>query len=276
MTNNHSETNPINKDKLRRRFNPEGSPLRKHQMLMLDMLKKIDGICRANDIKYWLSSGSCLGALRHGGFIPWDDDVDIEMLKPDFVRLRDIMRNYDGKDLVWQDSKSDPEYVQPFAKIRDTHTIIEEVEGTQANYRYCGVFIDVFVIQPSSSLFLSKFACKLQSIFLFRPMSIRNRYLRKTILSFSRIFISKAVFSVISAINRLSSNGQYRHIPGTAFHKPRYYNDVSSTRLVPFEDTVLPVPVNAEHYLEMIYGDYMRLPDLNRITPHISKIKYLV
>ena len=58
---------------LRQRFNPDGSPLRKHQILMLGMLKKIDAVCRENNIRYWLSSGTCIGALRHGGFIPWDE-----------------------------------------------------------------------------------------------------------------------------------------------------------------------------------------------------------
>ncbi|MDE6121888.1 MAG: LicD family protein, partial [Duncaniella dubosii] len=64
---------PLIQQELRSRFNPDGSPLRSHQLLMLDMLKKIDRICAENNIKYWLSSGTCIGALRHGGFIPWDD-----------------------------------------------------------------------------------------------------------------------------------------------------------------------------------------------------------
>ncbi|WP_431605313.1 LicD family protein, partial [Duncaniella dubosii] len=95
---------PLLQQELRSRFNPDGSPLRRHQLLMLDMLKKINRICVENNIKYWLSSGTCIGALRHGGFIPWDDDVDLEMLEEDFKKLRRVMRCYNGDDLVWQDS----------------------------------------------------------------------------------------------------------------------------------------------------------------------------
>ena len=62
------------------RFNPEGSVLRLHQMKMLRILEFVDRVCRKHGIRYWLSSGTLLGAVRHGGFIPWDDDMDIEML----------------------------------------------------------------------------------------------------------------------------------------------------------------------------------------------------
>ena len=68
---------------LRERFNPEGSMLRKQQQRMLEILLHIDEVCTEHNIKYWLSSGTLLGAVRHGGFIPWDDDLDIEMLKED-------------------------------------------------------------------------------------------------------------------------------------------------------------------------------------------------
>ena len=63
--------------KLREKFNPDGSMLRKQQLRMLEILLYIDKVCKENNINYWLSSGTLLGAVRHGGFIPWDDDLDI-------------------------------------------------------------------------------------------------------------------------------------------------------------------------------------------------------
>ena len=70
--------------KLRQQFNPDGSPLRQLQIRLLDLLRFFDDFCNEHGIKYWLSSGTCLGAIRHGGFIPWDDDVDVEMLDEDY------------------------------------------------------------------------------------------------------------------------------------------------------------------------------------------------
>ena len=265
---------PALHSELRERFNPDGSPLRRHQLLMLDMLKKIDRLCRDNGITYWLSSGTCIGALRHGGFIPWDDDVDIEMFEPDFKRLRRLMMDYSGDDLVWQDSSTDYEYVQPFAKIRDTHTEICELENADRNYKYRGAFIDVFVLRPSSSLKLYEFGGKFQQLFFYRTQRLENRFLRRSVLSFSRVFVSRMVFPLLNYIGLVGSNGQFRHRLGTNFTKARSMEDIKSTRLVEFEDTMLPVPVNAENYLRKIYGNYESVPDLDNITPHITEIKY--
>lgn len=95
---------PKLQSELRAKYNPDGSNLRKMQLRMLEMLKYIDSICRENDIKYWLSSGTCLGAVRHGGFIPWDDDADIEMLASDYRKLEKILRS-SSRDFVLQDYK---------------------------------------------------------------------------------------------------------------------------------------------------------------------------
>ena len=78
-------------EELRKRFNPEGSMLRRQQMRMLEILLEVDRICKKHDIPYWLSSGTLIGAMRHDGFIPWDDDLDIEMLRSDYLRLMEVL-----------------------------------------------------------------------------------------------------------------------------------------------------------------------------------------
>ena len=75
---------------LRKRFNPDGSLLRRQQLRMLELLEVIDVICRKHQIPYWLSSGTLIGAARHKGFIPWDDDMDICMKRPDYNRFLQI------------------------------------------------------------------------------------------------------------------------------------------------------------------------------------------
>lgn len=273
-----TDTSLIGKDmqeELRKRFNPDGSSLRRHQLLMLDMLKKIDRLCKENDIHYWLSSGTCIGALRHGGFIPWDDDVDIEMLESDFLKLRKIMLKNPDKNLAWQDSSTDVDYVQPFAKIRDTHTIIHEIPDVDKVYKYRGVYIDVFVLRPSSSLRLYNLCSKIQNQFLHRPQNIVNDRLRRTVIAISQSLITKGLFAILSSISSIANKGHYRHRLGTSYGKMRYIDDIRTSRPVKFEDTILPVPVNAEHYLETIYGDFRELPPIDEIKPHISDIEFL-
>ena len=74
-----------------REYNPEGSTLRKAQKEMVQVLGAFAEICEKHDIKWWLCSGTLLGAARHKGFIPWDDDVDVSMLKEDFKRLEKVL-----------------------------------------------------------------------------------------------------------------------------------------------------------------------------------------
>jgi lipopolysaccharide cholinephosphotransferase len=267
--------NPELQSRLREKFNPDGSPLRRHQLLMLEMLKKIDRICRDNNITYWLSSGTCIGALRHGGFIPWDDDVDIEMYENDFKKLKSIMQKSPVEDLLWQDSNNDPEYVQPFAKIRDKYSVITEVENSDKEYKYRGAFIDIFVLRPNASLRIYKLCGKLQNLCFYRVKKLHNKALRQSLLKFSHLSISKCIYPILSAIGSVGSNGQYRHLPGTAFYKARYKEDIYTTRLAEFEGVNLPVPVNAENYLTKIYGDFNAIPPVESITPHITDIKYL-
>ena len=128
------------------RFNPEGSVLRLHQMKMLRILEFVDRVCRKHGIRYWLSSGTLLGAVRHGGFIPWDDDLDIEMLYRDYKRLMEVLPFELPSNLVLQTMHTDSNYVAPYAKLRETDSYISEVNNIGRNYKYNGVYIDIFYI----------------------------------------------------------------------------------------------------------------------------------
>ena len=91
-------------ENLRMRFNPDNSVLRKHQLRMLDMLIYFDNFCRKHNLKYWLSSGTLIGAVRHQGFIPWDDDVDVEMLREDYLKMLELLKETDRFILQTKDN----------------------------------------------------------------------------------------------------------------------------------------------------------------------------
>ena len=96
----------IDNEALRAKYNPEGSLLRRDQMEMLRMLKVFAKICKEHDITWWLSSGTLLGAARHEGFIPWDDDLDIEMLKEDYDKFLKVFPS--NEDFALQTLYTDP------------------------------------------------------------------------------------------------------------------------------------------------------------------------
>ena len=103
-------------------INAEGTQLRRHQLKMLEMLKYVDELCRKHDIPYYLSGGTLLGAVRHQGFIPWDDDLDIILMKKDFRRLLKVLRNEPSVDYTLQCHQTDPYYIAPYAKLRMKNT----------------------------------------------------------------------------------------------------------------------------------------------------------
>ena len=90
--------------------------LRQSQLVMLRILKTVDSICKENNISYWLDSGTLLGAARHGGFIPWDDDIDIMMLREDYELFKEIAKKELPEDMFLQNQDTDIYYDMPWMK----------------------------------------------------------------------------------------------------------------------------------------------------------------
>ena len=119
----------MNHELLRQRFNPDGSLLRRQQMKMLEILLEVDKICKKHNIRYWLSSGTLIGAMRHDGFIPWDDDLDIEMMRSDYLRLMKVLPAELPEWLALQNDETDPNYFYFYAKVRDRRSRMLEQNG---------------------------------------------------------------------------------------------------------------------------------------------------
>ena len=127
-----------NQESLREEYNPEGSELRRLQLRMLDMLVVVDEICRRHDIPYWIEGGTLLGAVRHEGFIPWDDDLDIALMKKDYVRLLKCLKEELPAQYRLQTHETDRNYYLAFAKIRETK------RGNMMNCMLIKEFISIF------------------------------------------------------------------------------------------------------------------------------------
>lgn len=121
----------------------ESERCRLTQLYILDIFVEI---CEKHNLRYWLTSGSLLGALRHKGFIPWDDDIDVGMLKPDYDRFIEIAKKELPKNLLLQTPEAYPGVFEVFAKIRDRSSFYCEVVTNVRNP--CGIFIDIFPFDP--------------------------------------------------------------------------------------------------------------------------------
>ena len=122
----------------------EGELLRKLQMTELEMLIEVDRICRKYNIQYFLDGGTLLGAIRHNGFIPWDDDADIIMLRGEYEKFcKACKKELDTERFFLQDYRTDKHYLWGFAKMRRNHTTFLR-EGQEHVKCHTGVCIDIF------------------------------------------------------------------------------------------------------------------------------------
>lgn len=235
------------------KYNPEGSLLRKGQLRMLEILETVDKICRAHDIPYWLSSGTLLGAVRHGGFIPWDDDLDIEILREDYFRLLPILRKELPDCYILHDRESDDTYPHLYAKVRDKHSCIEE--EYEFKMKYNGCFIDIFPVEKSPYP-LFRIANR-----LYVNLCHHNIYKFKRVYNFNRALLTRIVFPMFRAyVSVFHPRSAYRHALGTVFKDERYAHELFPLQEIQFEGRTFFAPYDTHSYLTKKYGDYMKLP----------------
>src|SRR5690554_1871247 len=107
------------------KYNGEGTTLRKAQLRLLEMLIQVDRICKKHNIRYWLDGGWALGAVRHGGFIPWDDDVDIALLRDDYLKLISILPDELPDMYALQNRETEPKFHMLYSRIVDKNSFVD-------------------------------------------------------------------------------------------------------------------------------------------------------
>lgn len=255
------------------RFNPEGSLLRRQQMRMLDILIEVDKICKRHGIQYWLSSGTLIGAIRHNGFIPWDDDLDIEMMRSDYIRLMEVLPKELPSWLALQNDETDENYFYFYAKVRDRRSRMLEQNGYDRLWKEQGIYIDIFPMEQHP-IRLHKLTEKTVGHMykIWRTSTDDTKSMRKV----RRIFnINKrVVFPCLRQLCKLLPGKVITSGMGIPFHNPRFADEIFPLTTHEFEGIVSPVPNNTDAHLRHIFGDYMQLPDLDKLSPHVDKLEF--
>lgn len=247
----------------------------------MDLLNELDRICKKHNIPYFLAEGTLLGAIRHQGFIPWDDDVDVAILRQHAAALRAACDREldDAYELV--DWHTDPYSPLPYMKlkIKGTHYREEIMGNTKAND---GLFIDIFFFDNVPNNPTARKRQKLYAGILLKILLVRCGY------RLGDSGLKRAAFGLLKLCSYIRSINSWRR----SFEKleQKYNNDPAEymdivhskeenrhikanllTDLVahPFEDGMYPVPRDADAVLKQIYGNYMQLPpEEQRIGTH--------
>ena len=260
---------------LKERFNPEGSVLRRHQMKMLEMVTELDRVCRKYDIPYFLYGGTLLGAIRHGGFIPWDDDLDVGLLRSDYLRLLKVLPGELPPGMVLQSNDTDPNYFYFFAKLRDQHSILEEPSPYDRIFRERGIFIDIFPFDRQR-MWTHRLAKPLQAhtFKMFR----RAKDPQRVMPTIRRItWINRHItFPILRAVSRLTGGSTLTYDYGIPFNLIYDERDIFPLTTHDFEGVPLSVPHDSHRMLTRQFGDYMKLPDLDHVSgDHVERLQFL-
>ena len=261
----------FNQEELRARFNPEGSPLRRQQLVMLEMVTVLDKICKKHDIPYFLYGGTLLGAFRHNGFIPWDDDLDVAMMRQDYKRLLKVLPGELPENIVLQTNETDKNYFLFITKLRDKRSFLDE-GGFDKVFKERGIFIDIF---PLDRLLPWTQRLRLQSVAynIFRKENGSESAMKK--IRALTWFNRHVSFPLLRAISRLSGTKALMCEYGIPFHNIYDLRDVFPLATHDFEGIQLPVPGNSHHMLQTMFGDYMQLPnDLDNVYHHVERLEF--
>ncbi|MCR5207203.1 MAG: LicD family protein [Eubacterium sp.] len=238
------------------------------------MLKRLDSVCRENGISYVLAGGTCLGAVRHNGFIPWDDDIDVYLWRDEYeklMKLRFSDENYEIRNYRY--SKG---FYFPYAKIVDKNT--ELYEGGRID-KDMGIFIDIFPLDYLDTAKDKTFNHPVFHKFLISIIYFvgdKLLYQKELSLKFIvKLFLRTLCFPFKKLIIRAVEKWFARFKDGdccgvTITNKILWKSDMlKETVNVRFEDAEFPIFKEYDYYLSVHYGDYMTMPPVEkRVSNH--------
>ncbi|MDH6306151.1 lipopolysaccharide cholinephosphotransferase [Parabacteroides sp. PF5-5] len=249
--------------------------LRQAQLVLLRMFKIIDHVCRKHQIGYWMCSGTLLGAVRHKGFIPWDDDLDICMLREDYERFLEVAPQEFPEDMILQTRELDPsyKYLPLPCKVRDTKSLILS-PGFEDEESEKGLFLDIFpadryhtdpkIFQKEKRIKdYNMFICKCLVAVNFKHLSFNKKVLSlfHPVFHFLEKRYLKRAKKLIDRNRSLGTDCYIGHGFDTLWKRFFKYDDIYPLIELEFEGSLFYAPQNPDVYLTTLYGpNYMTPP----------------
>lgn len=243
--------------------------------IQLDILKSVADYCEANGLIYFLGYGTLLGAVRHKGYIPWDDDIDILMPRPSYEKLLKGFNN-NSKTIKAIDFSLNPDYPLPFAKVYDCRTMLsEDFYKDKPTY---GIYIDIFPLDGFRNLSNVKKIVRLNKYLNSKKALIdgKRSFAKNVIIGIGKIllmFTSKS--KIINKMQRIAAEVPYEKSDKIcSMFSPYSVKEVCDKTLLEetimgeFEGFEFRIPKNYDTYLRMIYCDYLKLPPVEKRVAH--------
>ena len=257
---------------------------KKLQELELGILLELDRICKAYDLHYSVAYGTLIGAIRHRGFIPWDDDIDVYMPRKDYLKLEEICKKELKSDFFYQNNSTDPECFYLYDKIRLNGTVFRESFVSKYNIHH-GVYIDIF---PIDKIPQNIFKRKIQ---YYKFHFYRTGVMAKYLMLEAREGKKKVVFSALKLLYfpfplkwlyKKTQNTAMKYVDSVegmdaiSFFSPYKQKDIFECKVFEnyttceFMGKTVSVIKNYDKVLKQIYGDYMKLPPKDKQTTRHS------
>lgn len=254
--------------------------------IMFEVLVVIDEFCRKNSLTYYLCGGTLIGAIRHNGFIPWDDDIDIAMPRKDYEIFLEKFNSYYEMYKVIH-CNNDSTYPFPFAKVSDIRTRYIE----QCDFVYNGgVYVDIFPIDDFESINEAQKAYKKcyfykQAIFIKARKAYQKNIIKKSIWTITKLllipisanFLARNMENIMQKHSqKIRSNIAYSGCIIWGYGQKEIVNANIFSGILEhkFQSGDFYIPIGYDELLRNIYGDYMQLPPKEQQIPHHSTEAY--
>ena len=230
----------------------------------VEMLEVVDKFCKKHGLKYYLIAGTLLGAVRHHGFIPWDDDIDIGMPRKDYEFLEKHIQEELGDEYFFQTCITDKAYGRNFAKIRKNNTIFLEKNDANVENRHHGIFLDIFILEErrEKDSFIRRFKTKLSksidSYIVCKRGNIKISWKKKIFA----ICPMGLLIKMRKSLNKGKGDFYYIDFMGKLKKSTHEMTELE------FEGGMYMAPKGYDEVLTSIYGDYMQLPPPEKRVTH--------